>query len=389
MVLAEKILKQETGALALVLPSVVPTAAGNLALRQFLAQQFHVETIVSSHDPDRIYFSENTSIGEVLIICRRWQSADPKPPTSVFNLAHNPETPLEALDIAHRMQRAAGGDGQTVQDFTVQQVNSERISRGDWAAVNFLSPFLTGGYRRLTEESPAAVPTVPLSSLADVGPEGRRIRDAYTKSKMPTASGRRALWHHKTEITQTMAAETDVYIEPKSSKGPMADGYWEQRSRLLLPHRLWLPLARVAAVMLPEPAVGSIWTPCRPHNPGIIKALCLYLNSTPGLLSLLGERDNRKPSYPSFSLDTLRSAPVPDLTALGAAEREMLSSWFDWLQHETLQPFPLMAGDPVRAQIDDAVVRALGLDAEWVATIRRELAREPSVTDGSGEPAIV
>ena len=48
MVLAEKILKQDVGALALVLPSVVPTTAGNLALRQFLAQQFHIETIVSS-----------------------------------------------------------------------------------------------------------------------------------------------------------------------------------------------------------------------------------------------------------------------------------------------------------------------------------------------------
>ena len=91
--------------------------------------------------------------------------------------------------------------------------------------------------------------------------------------------------------------------------------------------------------------------------------------------------DNRKPSYPSFSLDTLRSLPVPDLTALGEAERQMLSSWFDWLQHETLQPFPLMAYDPVRAQIDHAVVQALSLDTEWVATIRGQLAREPSVTD--------
>ena len=85
MVLAEKILKQDVGTLALVLPLVVPTAAGNLGLRQFLAQQFHVETIVSSHDPNRIYFSENTSIGEVLIICRRWQGDGSKPPTRVFN----------------------------------------------------------------------------------------------------------------------------------------------------------------------------------------------------------------------------------------------------------------------------------------------------------------
>ena len=226
---------------------------------------------------------------------------------------------------------------------------------------------------------------MPLSHLADVGPAGQRIRDAFTHSDMPTQSGRRALWYHKTDVTQSMHAETDVYIEPKESKRHLADSYWEQRSQLLLPHRLWLPLARASAVMLPERAVGSIWTPCRPHDPRINKALCLYLNSTPGLLSLLGARDNRKPSYPSFSLDTLRSLPTPNFTDLGDSELELLSSCFDRLQNETLQPFPQMPDDPVRQQIDDAVVHVLGLGTEWVATIRRELAREPSVTDSDGK----
>ncbi len=382
-VLAEQMLKPTTGTLALVLPSVVPTAPGNQELRRYLAQRFHIDTIVSSHDPNRIFFSENTSIGEALLICRRWRGDGPKPPTRVVNLARNPDTPVDALDTAARIQRA-GESGAPPRDFTVQQVDAERIDRGDWRAVNFLSPFLTDACRTLREESPSAVPAAPLGQLAAIGPAGQRIRDSYTHSPMPTESGRRALWHHKTSVTQSMAARTDVYLEPKEAKRQLADSYWEQRSRLLLPHRLWLPLARVAAVILPERAVGSIWTPCRPHNPGIGKALCLYLNSTPGLLSLLGERDNRKPSYPSFSLDTLRSLPVPDFAALGSAELELLNAAFDRLQDERLQPFPQLPADPARRRIDDAVCQALGLDAEWVATIRRELAREPSVTDGGG-----
>ena len=36
---------------------------------------------------------------------------------------------------------------------------------------------------------------------------------------------------------------------------------------------------------------------------------------------------------------------------------------------------------PVRRQIDDTVTKALGIDPEWVATMRLELAREPLVTD--------
>ena len=382
MVLGDKITREDSGSLAVVLPTVMATNPAASETRKYLAKRFHIDTIVSSHDPARIFFSENTSIGEILLVCRRWSGDGPKPPTRVVNLARNPATPVEAQDTATRIERL---DGAISRDYTVQQVDSARIERGDWSAVNFLSPFLVEAYRTLTETSPTSIPTVPLSELADVGPEGRRIRDSYTHSDMPTPSGRRALWYHKTDVTRSMRAETDVYIEPKpaSRERRLAESYWEQRSEMLLPHRLWLPLARVAAVMLETPAVGSIWTPCRPHDPDTIKALCLYLNSTPGLLSLLGGRDNRKPSYPSFSLDTLRSLPVPNFAALGSAERGLLDGWFDWLENDTLLPLPRMHEDPVRRQIDEAVTQALGLDPEWVATIRRELAREPSVTDRS------
>ena len=301
MVLADKILSQEHGTMAVVLPTVMATNPAAYETRKYLANRFHVDTIVSSHDPARIFFSENTNIGEVLVICRRWSGSGPKPPTRVVNLARNPATPIEALDTAARIERAGKAGGKDSHDFTVQRVGSNRINRGDWSAVNFLSPFLMEAYRTLSEANPASVPTVPLSELANIGPEGRRIRDSYTHSDMPTQLGRRALWYHKTDVTQSMRAETDVYIEPKGSKRHLADKYWEQRSQMLLPHRLRLNLARVAAVILPESAVGSRWTPCRPHDPRLAKALCLYLNSTPGLVSLLGERDNRVPSYPSFS----------------------------------------------------------------------------------------
>ena len=380
-VLAERMLKADAGTLALVLPSVVPTAPGNRELRRYLAKRFHIDTIVSSHDPRRIHFSESTAIGEILLICRRWPGDEPKPPTRIINLARNPATPIQSLDTANRIQRATQGDEQSARDFTLHRVDAERITRGDWYAVNFLSPFLVQAYRTLSEDSPASVPSVRLDRLADVGPSGNRIRDTYTRHIMPVLSGRRALWYHKTGVTQSMAAETDVYIEPKAAKRHLADSYWEQRSPLLLPHRLRLNVARVAAVLLPERAVGSIWTPCRPHNPGHAKALCLYLNSTPGLLALLGQRDNRVPSYPSFSLDTLRSLPVPDFGALAPAALELLNARYDGLQREILQPLPMLAADPVRRQIDEAVAEALGLDGEWVATLRQELAREPSVTD--------
>lgn len=380
LVLGDKMLNADQGTMAVVLPTVMSTNPAASETRRYLARRFHIDTIVSSHDPNRIYFSENTSIGEILLICRRWECNLPKPPTRVVNLTKNPTTPLEALGAAAKIEENDASNSGTPRDFTVQRVESDRIERGDWFAVNFLSPYLVDAYRTLAEAGLGAIPTVPLSELAEIGPAGRRIRDAYTKSEMPTLSARRALWHHKTDVTQSMRAATDVWIEPKDPKRHLADSYWEQRSHLLLPHRLWLPLARVASVMLSERAVGSIWTPCRPNDPDITPVLCLYLNSTPGLLSLLGARDNRKPSYPSFSMNTLRELATPNLAALGKAQRDLVSNWFEWLRDETLLPFPQMDEDPVRRQIDDAIVKALDLDPEWVDAIRRELAREPSIT---------
>ena len=380
VVLAEKLLDADCGTIALILPTVVPTAPGNQELRKYLAKLFHIDTIVSIHDPQRIFFSENTTIGEILLICRRWNGSF-KPPTRVVNLARNSATPVEALDTAARIKRATNKGDAGSHDFTLQHVDSDRIERGDWFAVNFLSPFLVDSYRRLKETDTMAVSTVPFSDLAKIGPAGQRIRDSYTRSTMPTPSARRALWYHKSDVTVSMRAETDTYIEPKKSKRHLADRYWEQRSNLLLPQKLRLNVARVASVMLPERAVGSLWMPCSPHDQGISKSLCLFLNSTPGLLTLLGGRDNRIPSYPSFSLDTLRTLQVPDFTALGEAELQSLNSWFNLLQEQPLLPFPRMAEDATRRQIDDAIIEALHLDSEWVATIRQELAREPSVTN--------
>lgn len=375
-VLGDKLVKQKGGVLALVLPTVVPTAPGNLGVRSYLASRFHVETIICSHDPERIFFSENTTIGETLIICRRWDSAEPKPPTRVVNLTRNPATPLEALDTAALIKQSTESDfSRTDAPFTVQQIPSKRIEGGEWFAVNFLSPYLVEAYRTLANTSRR------LSDLADVGPAGQRIRDSYKRFTLPTQSGRRALWQHDTDMTQSMRAETDAFIEPIASKRRLADKYWKQRSRMLLPAHMRLNTSRVAAVILPGPAVGSLWVPCRPQNPAIAEALCLYLNSSVGLLALLGGRGNRIPSYPTFSIKAQRATPVPDFGALNASTVASMAATFAELKQETLQPFPSMNDDPVRKRIDDVVVEALGIDAEWVANIRRALSEEPSITN--------
>lgn len=381
LVLADYVSKSDSGTIGAILPLVTATNASSLGIRKYLADRYHIETLVTSHDPERIYFSENTTIGEMLLICRRWPSdSGPKPPTRVINLAVNPSSPSAAISAAHAISNgtvAAPGIG------TVQEWPEAKILDGDWGAVQFLSPYLCATFAAL--KNGGQFPVVQLGTISKIGPAGQRIRDAFTRSDLPDAQGRIGLWQHDTERVQTMATTWDTHINAKPPKIHLADSYWKQRSKFLLPNRFRLNTVRASAVRLDVPTIGSAWTPCRLAEGGtdvatLEKALCVYLNSTIGILALLGNRSNTTPAYPRFSLDDLRKLLVPDFFAIGSNAADALAKTFDAHAEDVLLPFPQMNECHVRRSLDDAIIAVLDLDEEMIVTMRRSLASEPSIT---------
>ena len=376
IVLADYLRKDDSGTIAAILPLVTATNASAREIRQFLGRNYHVETIVTSHDPERMYFSENTSIGEMLIVCRLWPDfSEQKPPTQFVNLAVNPATPADAISVARAIVNNSLGDLGTVQDWP-----ASRIALGDWGAAQFLSPYLCNQFVELKEGR--LFKAALLKSIADVGPEGRRIRDAFRKSAMPDSLGRMALWNHDTTVTKSMSAQPDTHIVVKNSR--LAERYWNQRSNLLLTGRARLNTVRMVSVLTDSPTVGSAWSPCRPiiEYPGdrtLEKAICVYLNSSLGVFALIGNRSSRDTSYTRFSLDDLRNLVVPDFRALGEDAVSRLAEAYDRYAEDVLLPLPLMDSCEVRRSLDEAVREALGLDGEFVGMVRRGLGSEPSV----------
>ncbi len=140
VVLADFMRKMDGGRIAAILPLVTATNASALEIRKFIGSRYYVEYIVSSHDPERIYFSENTSIGEMLLVCRAWDARQgDKPDTQVVNLARNPANPADAISAAHNISE---GNVQNHGLGTVQRVSATDIEAGDWGAVQFLSEYL-------------------------------------------------------------------------------------------------------------------------------------------------------------------------------------------------------------------------------------------------------
>ena len=207
----------------------------------------------------------------------------------------------------------------------------------------------------------------------------------FDRSNMPNKDAMVALWHHKTNITQTMAAKPDTHIVAKLEKEGLAANYWELRGTLLLPTRIRLNTVRALSVRLNERGLGSAWVPCKPDVSGIEtetleKTICAYLNSSMGALTLLGGRSNKSPSYPQFSIDDMRNFPVPNFAAIGGPVVSRLAAAYDQYANAVMLPLPQMNDCPARQGLDMAVIDALELDAEEVGSIRRQLAMEPSVT---------
>ena len=307
-------------------------------------------------------------------------SSKTRPPTKIVNLYENPATPAAALGVARNIVE----DNRADISGTVQAWPRERIEKGDWGGVQFLSPFLCERFIELRAGHLFA--TRELGKVAEIGPAGRGIRGFANRSDVPDRDGMTALWYHKTDVTQKMATQWDTYLHPKPGKHRQLAALWEKRGQLMIATRARLNTVRGMSVRLNQEALGSLWIPCKPcsadkySEKALEKALCAYFNSTIGILGFLGDRSNKIPSYPQMSMDDLRRIPVPDFNALRQSQVTALATAFDTLCNFTLLPLPQIMQDETRLALDRVVAESLGIAPEITASIRRELSREPSIT---------
>ena len=379
------------GALAKALPLSAATGWAFMELRQFLAEAFHVDLIVSFHDPGRPGFSGNGEMPQVLAVCKPRDSVGDEPSvTRAINLSRNPSTPEDARAVGSGIRKAIESGAECAPGCgTVQAIEFREIDEGDWGAVHFLSPLLRKRFRQLRDCDNFR--KVYLGAIADIGPTGRTVRDAFTPepSIAADASEYRAFWGHGSDSAQTMRAKAVTAILAKPGKLVSADGCWERRSRLLLPGEPYLPSVRPMVVRLDEPTLGSMWTNCRIRMPDYEKAeyekaLCVYLNSTVGILAMLGgftrskELNHRRSTEKGWEM-----LAVPDFAHHDAALKALAAA-FDDLSDLELSPLPQSVTCPVRNAIDAAVCETLGISDELVRSNGRHLVAEPSVTGESG-----
>jgi hypothetical protein len=402
------------GRIALVLPKALLSGVSWQPTRDLLKKKYRVEFVIASHDPSRWNFSESTKLSEVLVVAKKIRNnsvngseEEQNGETVALNLWRNPTTAFDALAVAQALIKntpPALIDSQGALDVTIGKEKIGEAVRISWPKLKNRSSWLLPCAFAQSDLIRAALHLVdgqlwlpghgivgqiklcPLQELGQLGPDRRGVHDGFKLSQAKTAFA--SFWGHRAKLVYTMAQHPNQYLSPlgvpkKGQVNPIRkiEHLWPLAGNVLLAERMRLNTQRLAAVLLSQPVLSNVWWPLAlqkaASKSNVAKALVLWLNSTPGFISLLAHREDTEGAWIGFKKTVLTKMPILNPLALSPSELKTLAAAYDRLSFETILPFSQMSTDPVRAQIDESVRKALKLPDFTI--LRVLLSQEPII----------
>lgn len=257
--------------------------------------------------------------------------------------------------------------------------------------------FMEGTFRHVRRdlEQPFAIPTSTVGGVCSVGPTHHLIGHLRGKSPIGafvfdriqpgTVPDYPSLWAANTK------AQKHLVVQPTHTgwahAAKMTARRWESASKLAVSRNLDMTSQQLSAAWLDEPAMGgSTWTTLQHDDEAVLRAMLIWLNSTPGLIVRWAHGQTTQHGRARLQIGDIADMPVPDFAADSeAAEtaRRIADAEFENLRALKLKQVALAAPDKARHKIDDVALRMLGIHDQPVLdalhTIRRQWCAEPSV----------
>jgi hypothetical protein len=291
---------EKGGRLAFVLPAALVSGEAWAPTRKIIADRYHLEMVITSHDAERPNFSENTDLSEVLFIARK-REKEKAGSTIYVNLWRNPRSIHEALDLATRIADQKAPVGISGVGFTSIPSPSGKLGEivttpapkagENWYGALFAQTELFRAFWRLREgtlvvpghTSETVVPLCSLEEIGAIGPDRKRIHEGFTVST-EDYSPYPGFWGHDSTKVRTIAQvpNSHLIVWHESPRGPdYGPHLFERAGRILLVERLRSNTHRVIAIGLGTKTLGNTWWALNASiTPAQEKALLLWLNST-------------------------------------------------------------------------------------------------------------
>ena len=411
------------GRLAFVLPATTLTGSRWAPIRKLLLNNYDIEWVVVSHDkryrsarqglPGRrhVGFSESTRIAETLIVATKKRASAIGNPshgiTRFVNLRHNPDEPIEAIAIAKAILAMKQADAGSNKEIIVGPkawgeilyVAQNELTLGPWVHTVFTQSRLTQtavgmlkGSGLHFDRKKLSIETTQLGVLADIGPYHMQIKNPkqglfdIVETGDLLRSGHPALWHHDAETMKTLETKANARLHERSDQTTEEqEAMLQKAGHLQIACELGHAPQRLAAVRTNEPMLGvSSWTTAnlKTDRAGAEEALCLWLNSTPGILLRVCHANRPYLGRSRLPHELMRILPVLNVETLEEKQLQRASVLFSELKDKSLEGFAQLASDPVRRELDRRLLAdVLGYDEpDMIDRLATALNNEPMMT---------
>ncbi len=418
---------QRGGRIALILPTTAMMGGSYDAskkqayswqrLRNLLCDNYDQIVVVSIAQPRKkdSAFSADSDFADCMVIARRINTGEkPGGYAHFVNLKAAPATKLEAQETARAIKlaipkAAESGSRQDIRigNEVVGVVSREAAPRNRrWSNVRIANLTLAARLHQLAQGvlnlpqsgSEIAVPVSKIGAIAEVGP---LHRDIVARGPFVRYDGCRTdheypmLWNHyplKIELRQgkdpqkSLLTRPDSHGETKAEQDATAAAFFRgNAAHLHINIRFQFNANSTAAAYTPQKSLGgAMWPTVMLDSPELEKALCVWLNSTPGMAAYWLESDRGQDGRGGTTVTHIPDIPVLDVTKLNAAQLQAAVKIFDDIKERELKAANEAWNDPVRQELDRRLLtEVLNLDDDAVAQLdilRRQWCKEPTVT---------
>ena len=402
------------GRLAFVLPTTVLTGSRSSKIRRLLLNNYCIDWVIVSHDsrarsevkglPGRFWtsFSESTRRAEVMIVATKGTAHLSRNHVRFVNLLRNPEEPVQAMALMRKLltmdENAIPLEARAIDIGkenwgSVVTVPQRDLSDGAWSYTSFGQSelVLAAEEIRIGKSDPfASLAVTELHNLADLGPYHMQVKSpkqglfSIVETDDHLRAGIPALWHQDSARNTTLETKANARLERRSDKDRLEQDLMLQRQgRLQMACEVRMAPQRVAAVLTETEMLGVrswVTVSLRKPAPGKEEVLCLWLNSTLGLLFRLVHGNRPFLGRSELPHELAQTLPVIDVDKLSPAQLLAATSIYRDLKGRSLEGFGDVKSDPVRQELNTRLCQeVLGIESKNVDELTRKLALEPTM----------
>jgi len=376
IILGDKLLKQG-GRLSLVIPRALLSGVSWEEIRKLLFRDYEIEYIVSNYDPgDRELdvepwnWSENTDLGEVLIVARKTNKPLENRITTFINLWNKPNNELESLKIASdsvRIRKSLDpnsfinkGNYEILkikkEVGSVYNVPQKYLKRNFLMFCTFAHPDLNRFVFSLVHQN--LFNLASLSTLVEgLGVDRKQISETF--ERVETTTPYKILWG--TSVLMSTLELHPSYIRYGKLKRGKRDAIYRHSANFLIAENLHLRTERLTAMISEERILATTFWEVQ-TDIETAKILTLWFNSTFGVLILLSHSINSQGDRFIIKKGHLENLPVIDVRLLSDEEKENFLKLYDELKDKQFSTFPeefelASKGMGIRKRIDDEFIK--------------------------------